>query len=168
MNQEQQNLLKVFTKMREWDIWYLNMARYVSTKSKDPSTQAGAVIVRPDFSLCSIGFNGFPRGMSDSPELYADREKKYSRTVHCEVNAEIFTREDLHGYQLYTWPFSSCDRCAVQMIQSGIKRYVFPVMPPEKAGRWDSVMRLAQDYMREAGCEVVAIPLVEIPKVVLE
>jgi dCMP deaminase len=155
-------------KQREWDIWYLNMARYVATKSKDPSTQAGAVIVRPDNSLCSIGFNGFPKGMSDDPALYADREKKYSRTVHCEMNAEIFTQERIKGYTLYTWPFSSCDRCAVSMIQAGIKRYVFPEMPPEKASRWDAVMKLAQDYMREAQCEVVAIPWSEIPDVVLQ
>lgn len=155
-------------KLREWDIWYLNMARYIATKSKDPSTQTGAIIVRPDFSLCSIGFNGFPKDMDDSPALYADREVKYSRTVHCEVNAQIFTREDLHGYSLYTWPFASCDRCSVQMIQAGIQRFVFPEMPPEKAGRWDSTMKLAQEYMREAQREVVPIPLSDIPKVVLE
>lgn len=153
---------------REWDIFYLNMARYVATKSKDPSTKTGAVITRPDNSLCSIGFNGFPKGMKDTPELYADREKKYSRIVHCEVNAEILTGERVVGYTLYTWPFASCDRCAVQMIQAGIRRFVFPEMPPEKAARWKDIMELAESYMREAGCEVVKVPYAEIPKVVLE
>lgn len=151
-----------------WDVFYLQMARFIATKSKDPSTKAGAAIVRPDRSLCSVGFNGFPKGMKDSPELYADREKKYSRTVHCEVNAQIFTKEDLHGYTLYTWPFASCDRCAVQMIQSGISRFVYPEMPPEKAARWAGSMDLARDYFLEAGCEVVEIALAEIPPVVLE
>jgi dCMP deaminase len=151
-----------------WDIFYLNMARYVATKSKDPSTKAGAVIVRPDRSLCSVGFNGFPKGMNDDPAILADREKKYSRTVHCEVNAQIFTKEDLHGYTLYTWPFASCDRCAVQMIQTGITRYVYPEMPAEKKARWGNSMDLARDYFLEAGCEVVEVPYAVIPNVVLE
>ena len=155
-------------KQRDWDLYYLNMARYIATKSKDPSTQTGAVIVRPDKSVISVGFNGFPKGMNDSPELYADREKKYSRTVHCEMNALLHARQDVSGGTLYTWPFASCDRCAVHMIQAGIKRYVFPEMPPEKAARWKDIMELAESYMREAGCEVVKIHHSEIPPVVLE
>ena len=152
-----------------WDIYYLNMARYVSVKSKDPSTQTGAVIVRPDKSLCSVGFNGFPRGMNDDPALYADREKKYSRTVHCEMNALLFSHDDEHqGYTLYTWPFSSCDRCAVHMIQAGIKRFVYPEIPADKKARWGASMETAAAYMREAGCEVVEVPLAMIPPVVLE
>src|SRR5271167_774541 len=74
---------EIENKQAKWDIYYLNMARYIATKSKDPSTKTGAVIVRPDHSVCSTGFNGFPRGMKDDAALYADREKKYSRTVHC-------------------------------------------------------------------------------------
>jgi dCMP deaminase len=154
-------------KQREWDVFYLNMARYVATKSKDPSTQTGAVIIRPDGSPASFGFNGFPRGMNDSPELYANRDVKYSRTVHCEMNAMIFAREDLKGATLYTWPFASCDRCAVHMIQAGVKRFVFPSIPPDKAARWAASMQTAADYMREAGCEVVEVPLSVIPSVVL-
>jgi dCMP deaminase len=153
----------------KWDIRFLNLARYYASFSKDPSTQTGAAIVRPDGSVCSLGFNGFPKGMNDSPELYADRDKKYSRTVHCEMNALLLSHDETHsGYTLYTWPFSSCDRCAVHMIQAGIKRFVFPSMPPDKAARWAENMKIAQDYMREAGCEVVEVPHEVIPKVVLE
>lgn len=156
-------------KQREWDLYYLNMARYVATKSKDPSTQTGAVIVRPDHSVCSVGFNGFPRGMSDDPALYANREKKYSRTVHCEMNALLFSHDDSHqGYTLYTWPFASCDRCAVHQIQSGIQRFVFPEMPEEKAARWKTIMETAESYMLEAGREVVKIHHSEVPNVVLD
>ena len=143
-----------------WDIFYLNMARFVSTKPKDPSTQTGAVIVRPDRSVCSVGFNGFPRGMKDDSALYADREKKYSRIVHCEMNALLLSHdEQVKDYTLYTWPFSSCDRCAVHLIQAGIQRFVFPALTHEKSSRWGHSSALAQDYMREAGCEVVEVPL---------
>jgi len=158
----------VEAKLQKWDIRFLQLARHVSTWSKDPSTQTGAVIVRPNGSVASVGFNGFPKGMNDSPELYADREKKYSRTVHCEINAQIFAREDLTGCSLYTWPFASCDRCAVQMIQCGIQRFVFPEMPPEKAIRWKEIMEVAEGYMLEAGREVVKVHHSLIPAVVLE
>ncbi len=153
---------------REWDIFYLNMARYIATKSKDPSTKTGAVLIRPDGSPLSFGFNGFPRKMKDDPELYENREVKYSRTVHCEMNAQIFARQDCTGATLYTWPFSSCDRCAVHMIQAGVKRFVFPSIPPDKTSRWGDSMKIAAGYMVEAGCEVVEIPLETIPSVVLE
>lgn len=153
----------------KWDIRFLELARHISTWSRDPSTQTGAVIVRPDNSICATGFNGFPKGMNDSPELYADREKKYSRTVHCEMNAVLFSHDDSHqGYSLYTWPFSSCDRCAVHMIQAGITRFVFPSISPEKAARWAVNMQTAQNYMREANRQVVEVPLSVIPPVVLE
>jgi dCMP deaminase len=88
--------------MNQWDEFYLGMAKYIASKSKDPSTKTGAVIVRPDKSLCSIGFNGFPKKMPDDPALYANRDEKYSRIVHCEMNALLFSREQLTGYTLYT------------------------------------------------------------------
>jgi dCMP deaminase len=166
---EEQQAAEKAAKQHKWDIRFLNLARYYASFSKDPSTQTGAVLVRPDGSVCSLGFNGFPKGMKDDPELYADREKKYSRTVHCEMNALLLSHDETHsGYTLYTWPFASCDRCAVHMIQAGIKRFVFPEMPPEKAARWKDIMELAESYMTEAGCEVVKIHHSKVPSVVLE
>jgi dCMP deaminase len=136
----------------EWDIYYLKMAKHVASKSKDPSTQTGAVIVRPDKSVCSIGFNGFPKGMKDSPEVYANREEKYSRIVHCEVNAQLFSRDaSLQGYTLYTWPFASCDRCCVQMLQSGITRFVAPVLPESLKERWEASLNKTKGYIEECG-----------------
>ena len=60
---------------------FLSLAREVSTWSKDPSTQVGAVLVRPDRTVAGIGFNGFPRGIYDDPELLNDRPEKYKRTT---------------------------------------------------------------------------------------
>ena len=145
--------------MISWDIYYLQMARLVASKSKDPSTQTGAVIVRPDRSLCSIGFNGFPQGMPDSLELYTNREEKYSRIVHCEVNAVLFSRDvSLKGYTLYTWPFASCDRCCVQMLQAGIERFVAPILPPELYERWGASLEKTRKYIQECGRTLDEIP----------
>lgn len=122
----------------DWDLFYLGMAKYVSKKSKDPSTQVGAVIVRPDRTLASIGFNGFPQGMNDDPALYANREEKLSRVIHAEINAREFAKESVKGYTIYVWPFMPCDRCAGQMIQAGIARFVFPEATEDQKSRWQS------------------------------
>ena len=101
--------------MTDWDKRFLALAQYVSTWSKDPSTKTGAVIVSGR-RVVSLGYNGFPQGMPDLPVLYDDREEKYSRVVHCEINALLFAERTVRGCTLYTWPFLSCDRCFVQMV----------------------------------------------------
>jgi len=114
----------------KWDHDYLAKAKFwAKRKSKDPSTQCGAIIVRPNRSEVSSGYNGFAQGMDDDEKLYDNRPVKYSRVIHAEMNAAIFAREDITDCTLYTWPFAPCDRCAVHMIQFGIRRVVAPVTP---------------------------------------
>lgn len=140
-----------------WDRHFLDIAFKVSEMSKDPSTKCGAVIVRPDRSICSTGFNGFPRGMPDDEALYADRNEKYSRVVHCEVNALMFAREPVHGCTLYTTPFLSCDRCCVQMIQAGITRFVAPAPTDEQTERWGDAWDRTKKYILECGLSYCVI-----------
>src|ERR1700675_117913 len=120
----------------KWDTRFLDLAQVVSKWSKDPSTQVGAVIVRPDKSILSVGYNGFPRKMEDTLELLNNREEKYSRIIHAEVNALLQAKTDLTGCTLYTYPFMPCDRCAVQMIQAGITTFVFPKATEKHLERW--------------------------------
>ena len=146
----------------KWDLRYLSMARLVSTWSKDPSTQTGAVIVRPNGTVVSVGFNGFPKGMPDDPSLYANREEKYSRIVHCEVNALVFAETGVQGSTLYTWPFLSCDRCMVQMLQAGIKRFVAPTASEDQLTRWGTAFEKVKNYATEVGVEVIEVPREEL------
>lgn len=141
----------------KWDLRYLKMAELVSTWSKDPSTQTGAVIVRANGTVAGVGFNGFPKGMSDDPALYANREEKYSRIVHCEVNALLFSGGLIEGATLYTWPFISCDRCLVQMLQAGIKRFVAPAASLDGLSRWGSAFDKVKKYVAEAGVELLEV-----------
>lgn len=146
----------------KWDIRFLGLAEYWSSFSKDPSTKAGAVIVRPNGSVAGLGFNGFPQGMPDLPELYSNREEKYSRTVHCEINAKTFcTDPSLKDYTLYTWPFATCDRCCVQMLQSGIHRFVFPAPSADALTRWATSFERTKNYIRECGAVFTEIPIVK-------
>jgi deoxycytidylate deaminase len=47
--------------LSKWDERYLALAKEVSTWSKDPSTQVGAVTVGSKKEVLSQGFNGFVR-----------------------------------------------------------------------------------------------------------
>ena len=43
----------------DWDNYFINIADEVATRSKDPSTQVGAVIVDKNHRPVSFGHNGF-------------------------------------------------------------------------------------------------------------
>ena len=133
--------------MNKWDMRFLELAQHVATWSKDPSTQVGAVIVRPDRTIASVGYNGFPRGVIDEPERYAEREVKYKMVVHAEANAILSAREPLHGYTCYVLPLAPCSSCAAMIIQSGIQRVVTTVE------RWEGS---AQTMFQESGVTIVA------------
>lgn len=134
------------------DEYFMRLAEQVATRSKDPSTKTGAIIVDADGRVVSTGFNGFPRLMEDLSTLYADRDEKLSRIVHCEMNALIFARQNLQGCTLYTWPFMSCDRCAVHMLQAGIKRFVTYA---NDAPRWQEAFERTRRYIKECGATLV-------------
>lgn len=142
--------------MADWDQRFLDLAKLVAGWSKDPSTQTGAVIVRPDRRIVSVAYNGFPQAMPDDEAMYADREEKLSRIIHCEINALIFARQPVNDCTLYTWPFISCDRCAVVMIQAGITRFVAP-RARNDLQRWAESFERVRKYARECGVEVVEL-----------
>lgn len=110
--------------MSRWDIRFLRLAEHVSEWSKDPSTKVGAVIATPENRLVSIGYNGFPRGVPDEPALLKNRDLKYARVVHAEINALLFANAPLKGCTLYTYPLLCCSQCASIVINSGISRIV--------------------------------------------
>lgn len=138
------------TRIDKWDRFYLGLADYVATASKDPSTQVGAVIVRPNNTIASVGYNGFPRGMSDDPALYADRPTKYSRIVHAEMNAILNAQGPVDDCTLYC-TFTPCDRCAVFVVQAGITRVVSPAPTPEQLERWGTSLANTHSIFAEAG-----------------
>lgn len=144
------------TRREEWDRRFLSLAREIAGWSKDPRTRCGAVIVDTDRRIVATGYNGFPRGMRDDDRLYADSASKYSRIIHCEMNALLFAadRRALVGATLYTWPMLSCDRCCAHAIQAGIKRLVAPNPDPRNTERWREAMERTRAYCDEAGVQV--------------
>jgi dCMP deaminase len=144
--------------MREsFDMWALGLCGHVATRSKDPSTQVGAVIVRPDRTIAAVGYNGFPRGVDDEPERYAHRPTKLLMTVHAETNAILTAREPLHGCTIYVAPLHPCAACAGVIVQAGIARVVTPWSKAIRPAAWADSFRAAETMFREAGivCEAV-------------
>lgn len=132
----------------KWDLRFMELAKHVASWSKDPSSTVGAVVVRPDRTICSVGFNGLPRGVEDHPERLLDRDKKLQYMVHAEANAILSAREPLNNYSLYVWPFHPCCHCAAAIIQSGIKE----VHCPDTAVlRWSDSFDVAKVMFAEAG-----------------
>lgn len=144
-------------RQKKWDLRFLELARVVASWSKDPSSKCGAVIVRPNLTVMSMGYNGHPQGMSDAPENYDDRSKKYSRVVHAEMNALLFSRDPLPltGCTLYTTA-PPCDRCVVHCIQAGLHRYVFSAPSKGQKERWN--VAATMEYLKESSSVVVEVP----------
>lgn len=128
------------------------MAKLVSSWSKDTSTKCGAVIVRHNLTVASVGFNGFPRRMTDKEEFLVNRESKLSRIIHSEMNALIHLNEKHDQYYfLYTYPFAPCDRCIVHMIQAGITYFIAPKLPEHLEDRWGESVQKTKLYLKECG-----------------
>lgn len=140
------------------DQFWLGMAHYIATEaSKDPSTQVAAVIVRPNNTIASFGYNGFPSAMEDRPEWLNDRDEKYPRTIHAELNALHQLWEDATGYTLYVWPFPVCAPCAIHIVQRGIKRIVSPPLEHAERIRWGTSMDRGLEYFADCGVEVTFV-----------
>lgn len=137
---------------QKWDLRYLELARHVGSWSKDPSTKVGAVVVDSKNRLVSVGYNGLPQGVEDSPGRLDNRELKYKMIVHAERNALLFAGRDLSGCMLYTHPFMPCAACASMVIQSGVVRVVSYRV---ESARWSADFALTMDLFREADVGLV-------------
>ena len=130
--------------------WLLGIAAAAATRSRDPSTQVGAVIVRPDKSVAAVGYNGFPRGMEDRPEWYEERAEKYDRVIHAEMNALMSMKEHAAGCTIaITHP--PCKDCAKHIAAAGITRVVWQHCPGI-AARFDTSR--SEQILRESGVDI--------------
>lgn len=136
------------------DYDYLSLAKFWSQKrSKDPSTKVGAVLVSKCGTREYLGYNGFARGVMESEERLNNRELKYPRMVHAEINAILKAGNDTIGATIYTYPLFPCSNCANVIIQSGVKRIISP--EPNKGTNWSDSMELAWELFREAGVDCI-------------
>lgn len=140
-----------------WDEYFMGLAHLSAKRSKDPSTQVGAVIVSKDHRVVGIGYNGFPNGCSDD-EFPWDREGEFAQTkypfvVHAELNAILNSNSDLRGCSIYVSLFP-CNECAKAIIQSGISRIVYE---SDKYADTDGT-KVSKRMLKAAGVQLEQLP----------
>lgn len=132
---------------RSWDHHFVSIASLIATRSKDPSTQVGAVIVK-DKTILSTGYNGLPRNVNDDVPERWERPLKYDWVVHGEENAilnAVRIGVSVKDSILYVTPLSPCLKCAKAIIQSGIKQVV--VNEPVENYRWTEETKKAASLL---------------------
>ena len=111
-----------------WDECFMRMSHLISERSKDPKTQAGAVVVDYSNVVVGVGYNGFPRGIENDAlpwEREGDLENtKYAYVCHAEENAIYNANNSTKGCKIYCNLFP-CNECAKTIIQNGIKEVIY-------------------------------------------
>ncbi len=139
-----------------WDQYFMGLAHLSALRSKDPSTQVGAVIVDSTNRVVSIGYNGLPRGCNDDEFPWGRDggmlESKYAFVVHAELNAILNSPRPVKECSIYVSLFP-CNECAKAIIQSGICRIVYEC---DKYADTDAV-KASKKMLRAAGVECVQL-----------
>ena len=145
-------LNKSVERQHKWDLRYLQLAKTIASWSKDPSSQIGAIAVGAKGQVLAQGYNGFPRGMVDSPQHYKNKTVKYARIVHAEMNMIFnasFNGGCLNGSSVYVSGLPTCSDCAKGLIQVGVKELIMPQQKIED--RWYDSWQRSKEYYKEAG-----------------
>lgn len=135
---------------------YMELAKELSTWSKDPSRKIGAIAVNSDGVILSQGYNGFPRGFDDSKENFDNREIKYKYIVHAEANLIYNAARvgaSLKDSTIYVWGLPVCGECAKAIAQVGVSRVVWDTdLPiPEK---WMESYKTTESILNSLGITI--------------
>ncbi len=131
----------------KWHERFLKLAKFVSTWSKDPSSQVGAVIVDQSKRIVGLGYNGLARGIDNEEEILNNRDLKIEQIIHGEINAILNSNKSCRNCILYVWPFMPCSRCASIIVQSDIVEVIAPFSDNE---RWTKSFKLARKIFKTA------------------
>lgn len=138
-----------------WNDYFFDLCEVISSKSKDPSTKVGAVIVNSGNSIVSTGYNGFPIGVDDGIESRFERPEKYTWTCHAEENAIAFAARNgisTNGATLYCNRLPCCARCTRLAIQAGIRKFVILCdVSDETLERWKTENDIGNRMIDESG-----------------
>jgi dCMP deaminase len=110
-----------------WDVYFMNIAQVVASRSTCPRKFVGAVIVR-DKTILSTGYNGSIRGMPHCTEVGHMMENDHCvATIHAESNAVIQAAKNgvvIDGASIYVTA-SPCWSCFKMLANAGIRRICF-------------------------------------------
>ena len=145
--------------LRKWDGRYSRLARRVSTWSKDPRAKVGAVLLNRHGWPIALGYNGFPVDIEDDVEALADSDLKNKMVIHAEQNALLSAGARARKGTLYVYGKPVCPRCAVLIIQAGVKRVVAEKPDPKQNPDSDTHRDggLSVKMFKEANVEFVRV-----------
>lgn len=110
-----------------WDLYFLNIAEAVATRSSCSRASVGAVIVQ-DHIIVSTGYNGAPAGEDHCEHECLDlacREHSCPVSIHAEANAIVYaSRYDTVGATIYT-TLKPCPTCSLLIKAAGITNTVY-------------------------------------------
>lgn len=140
-----------------WDSYFMSLVYLISMRSKDQSTNIGAVIVGPDNEVRSTGYNSFVRKLDDYKQERQERPYKYYFFEHAERNA-IFNAArvgiPIKNCILYTQGIP-CSDCARAIIQSGIKEVVYHgLWEEETVDIWEKHAKMSGEMFKETGVKI--------------
>ena len=136
----------------KWDTRFLELAKLISYWSKDIKTKVGCVITNDQHQVLSLGFNGLPRGVKDTEDRLCDKPTKLLLTIHAELNAVLNATSSLKGATVYV-THRPCCRCAVSLVQSGVKRIVY--LDPDSEDWSGDDQEIMREIVREAGVKLL-------------
>lgn len=91
--------------------------------SKDPHTTVGAIVSSKDYRQVSFGFNGLPKGVEETKELW-DKELKHHYVCHAEINAVMNCPFDTKNTEIFV-THKPCHRCMSYLINAQVTRIVY-------------------------------------------
>lgn len=147
-----------------WDEWFMKIMYLVASKSKDPKTKIGAVLVR-DRRIISTGYNGLCRGVNDKIKERMVRPVKYSWFEHAERNSIYAAARygiKTEGTIMFTNSVP-CTDCARAVIQVGIVKVIIHKLYEDLSSesqklkdrsQWVGHNEISMTMFREAGVTV--------------
>lgn len=141
-----------------WTEYFLELAEVVKLKSKDLSTQIGAVVVGEGRNVLSTGYNSFPRGLDDSIKERQERPEKYFWIEHAERNAiynAALEGVSLKNSTIYLTSGLPCMDCARGIVNSGIKVvWCKRICTTKNKEKWDESQMKSLQLLNECGIDV--------------
>lgn len=141
-----------------WTEYFLGIAEQIKLKSKDESTQIGAVVVGEGRNILSTGYNSFPRGLDDSLQERQERPEKYFWIEHAERNAiynAALEGVSLKNSTIYLTSGLPCMDCARGIVNSGIKIvWCKRICTTKNKEKWEESQSKSLQLLKECGIDV--------------
>ncbi len=110
-----------------WEVYFMNIAKEVGTRSTCDRKHVGAVIVRGK-TILATGYNGSIRGLAHCDEAGHEMDNTHCvRTIHAEANAIVQSAR--HGVRIEDSEIyitaSPCYDCFKMIANVGIRKIYF-------------------------------------------